>query len=145
MNDFRTVAPLATVRRVTALSLAVLTMTTLAGCSLIPDLAPESLAANKAACQSVTSVWDQLVTVIDSPDLSSVATKIESLPGQLQQAIDSSTDSSLDDALSGLKAQVDALSAASLPDLEKLASAGASLAARCTVFGVTPDLTLPGM
>jgi len=133
------------VRRVGASTVAAVTLIFVTGCSLIPDLAPESLAANKAACASVTSIWDQLVSVIDSPDLVTAATTIENLPGLLQQAMDTSTDASLDEALSGLKTQVDTLTATNVPDLQKLASAGASLAARCAVFGVTPDLTLPGM
>ncbi len=121
------------------------TLATMTACSLVPDLAPESLAANRDACNTVSSVWTALTSAIQSGDLTDSATALEGLPTQLQAAIDTSRDANLDEALSALKAQLDALATTAVPDVAQLASAGAALATRCTVFGVTPDLTMPGM
>ena len=121
------------------------TLSTLTACSLVPDLSPESLAANRDACNTVSSVWTALTSAIQSGDLTDSAAALEGLPSQLQSAIDTSRDASLEEALSTLKSQLDALATTPVPDVSQLASAGAALAARCTVFGVTPDLTLPGM
>lgn len=117
----------------------------LSGCSLVPDLAPESLAANKAACDTVTTVWNDLSAVVESGDLVDSATALENLPQQIQSVIDASTDTPLDEALAGLNSAVAELASGASLDISKLAQSGAALAARCAVFGVTPDLTLPGM
>ena len=130
------------------LSLVVITsiaVGALSGCSLVPDLAPESLAANKVACDTVSTVWNDLSSVVESGDLVNSATALENLPQQLQAAIESSTDASLDDALTGLNSAISELASGASLDVSKLAQSGAALAARCAVFGVTPDLTLPGM
>jgi hypothetical protein len=130
------------------LSLVVITsiaVGALSGCSLVPDLAPESLAANKVACDTVSTVWNDLSSVVESGDLVNSATALENLPQQLQAAIESSTDASLDDALTGLNSAISELASGASLDISKLAQSGAALAARCAVFGVTPDLTLPGM
>ena len=130
------------------LSLVVITsiaVGALSGCSLVPDLAPESLAANKVACDTVSAVWNDLSSVVESGDLVNSATALENLPQQLQAAIESSTDASLDDALTGLNSAISELASGASLDISKLAQSGAALAARCAVFGVTPDLTLPGM
>lgn len=130
------------------LSLVVITSVAvgaLSGCSLVPDLAPESLAANKVACDTVSTVWNDLSSVVESGDLVNSATALENLPQQLQAAIESSTDASLDDALTGLNSAISELASGASLDVSKLAQSGAALAARCAVFGVTPDLTLPGM
>ena len=115
----------------------------LSGCSFVPDLAPESLAANKAACETVSTVWNDLSSVVESGDIMSSASALEKLPQQLQSAIESSTDASLDDALTGLNSAISELASGASLDISKLAQSGAALAARCAVFGVTPDLTLP--
>lgn len=117
----------------------------LSGCSMVPDLAPESLAANKAACDAVTTVWNDLSSALESGDLLSSGVTLENVPQQLQSAIDASTDASLDEALTGLSSAVNELVAGAALDLSKLAQSGAALATRCAVFGVTPNLTLPGM
>jgi len=130
------------------LSLVVITsiaVGALSGCSLVPDLAPESLAANKVACDTVSTVWNDLSSVVESGDLVNSATALENLPQQLQAAIESSTDASLDDALTVLNSAISELASGASLDVSKLAQSGAALAARCAVFGVTPDLTLPGM
>jgi hypothetical protein len=130
------------------LSLVVITsiaVGALSGCSLVPDLAPESLAANKVACDTVSTVWNDLSSVVESGDLVNSATALENLPQQLQAAIESSTDASLDDALTVLNSAISELASGASLDISKLAQSGAALAARCAVFGVTPDLTLPGM
>ncbi len=140
-----------------ALSLAtVCTSTLLSGCSLVPDLAPESLAANKSACEGISSVWNSLSTVLDPAKIADPNALAESgitipdIPAEIQNAIDSSTDAELDTALTNLKAQVDSFAAggevdASKIDLTTIAKSGAAVAARCALFGVTPNLTLPGM
>jgi hypothetical protein len=112
---------------------------------MVPDLAPESLAANKAACDAVTTVWNDLSSALESGDLLSSGVTLENVPQQLQSAIDASTDASLDEALTGLSSAVNELVAGAALDLSKLAQSGAALATRCAVFGVTPNLTLPGM
>ena len=117
----------------------------LSGCSLVPDLAPESLAANKAACDTVTTVWNDLSAVVESGDVLSSVSALENLPEQIQSAIEASTDISLDEALTGLNSAVTELASGASLDISQLAQSGAALAARCAVFGVTPDLTLPGM
>jgi hypothetical protein len=125
--------------------ISVLSIGVLSACSLVPDLAPESLAANKAACNTVTTVWNDLRSVIQSGDLVNSATALEKLPQQLQSAIESSTDAPLDDALQGLNSALTELTSGATLDISRLAQSGAALATRCAVFGVTPDLTLPGM
>lgn len=131
--------------RLSTLILVPIVAVTLSACSLVPDLAPESLAANKSACETLSSVWNDLTTVLQSGNLVESASTLGALPTQLESAISTSTDPALDEALTGLKTQLDAFVTTASPDLTQLASAGASLAARCTVFGVTPNLTLPGM
>ncbi len=138
-------------RIVASASVAALATGLLTGCSLIPDLAPESLAANKSACESVTSVWNSLTTALDpaaltdSGVLESSGAALAGIPAQVQKAIETSTDGDLDGALSALKQQIDAIASGAQVDLATLAQAGTGLAARCAVFGVTPNLTLPGM
>lgn len=123
----------------------------LTGCSMIPDLAPDSLAANRAACESVTSVWNSLTSALDPAALTdgqaleSTGETLADIPGAIQSAIDGSTDGELDSALTALKEQLDALSAGAELDVASIAAAGASLATRCVLFGVTPNLTVPGM
>jgi hypothetical protein len=139
-------------RRVIALgAIAATTTALLSGCALVPDLAPESLAANKSACESITSVWGSLASVLDPASLTdagsleSAGEALAGIPAQVQAAIETSTDSSLDGALSDLKKQIDAIAGGEIVDLASVATAGTGLAARCAVFGVTPNLTLPGM
>lgn len=128
----------------------------LSGCSLVPDLAPESLAANKSACEGISSVWNSLSTVLDpailaDPNaLAKSGITIPDIPTEIQNAIDSSTDAELDTALTNLKTQVDTFAAGGVVDPSKIdlttiAKSGAAVAARCALFGVTPNLTLPGM
>ena len=132
-------------RRLSLVLVPALALGALSGCSLVPDLAPESLAANKAACEAVTTVWNDLSSALERGDLLSSGATLEAVPQQLQSAIDASTDASLDEALSGLTSAVSELASGAALDLSKLAQSGAALATRCAVFGVTPNLTLPGM
>jgi hypothetical protein len=131
--------------RISLLLVSAVAIGALSGCSMVPDLAPESLTANKAACDAVTTVWNDLSSALESGDLVSSGVTLENVPQQLQSAIDASTDASLDEALTGLSSAVNELVAGAALDLSKLAQSGAALATRCAVFGVTPNLTLPGM
>lgn len=138
-------------RIVASIGISALAAGLFSGCSLVPDLAPESLAANKSACESVTSVWNSLTAALDptaltdSGALESSGAALADIPNQVQKAIETSTDGDLDSALSALKQQIDAIASGAQVDIATLAQAGTGLAARCAVFGVTPNLTLPGM
>jgi hypothetical protein len=90
-------------------------------------------------------VWNDLSAVVESGDVLSSVSALENLPEQIQSAIEASTDISLDEALTGLNSAVSELASGASLDISQLAQSGAALAARCAVFGVTPDLTLPGM
>ena len=139
-------------KRWTFVSASVLSVSAvLTGCSMIPDLAPESLAANRSACESVTSVWNSLTNALDPTALTngqalqSSSETLAGIPDLIESAIEGSTDAELDSSLTALKEQIDALSTGAQVDVASIAAAGASLATRCVVFGVTPNLTLPGM
>lgn len=115
----------------------------LTACDQIPSLNPNDQAANKAACDSISSTWNTLSATLGTGNFMTIAQAVQVVPGQVDAALKGATDKQLIEALNSLKTQATSIIGGAQPDLTAIATAGVGISARCTILGSAASIQLP--
>lgn len=130
-------------KSILSLSVAVLAVTTLAGCEQIPSLNPSDQSANKAACEAVGQTWETLNTALASGDIAGLPLAFINIPAQLDTVLSQATDKQLSEAITGLKSNAQLVVEGNQPDIAGFVSSGVGISARCAILGAAVNLEIP--
>lgn len=122
---------------------AVALLATLTACDQVPSLDAKDQAANKKACDSISSTWNSVSNALASTNIVAIGQAVQNVPQQVDQALTSATDNQLIFNLNALKSQAQSVIAGGQPDIGALAGTGIGLAARCSLLGSTANIQLP--
>lgn len=115
----------------------------LAGCDQIPSFDATDKAANQAACEQVGQTWETLNSALGSGDIAGLPAAFTSIPTQLDAVIAQATDKQLDEALTSLKQNAQAVVDGNQPDVAGFIASGVGISARCAILGASVNLELP--
>lgn len=118
-------------------------VTSLTACNQIPSFDPASQAADRKACDTISSTWNDLSQALASTNPIAVGKALTSVPQKVDQALNVATDSQLILNLRNLKTQADSVMRGAEPDIGALAGVGIGISARCALLGSTANIKLP--
>jgi starvation-inducible outer membrane lipoprotein len=116
---------------------------TLTACDQVPSLEARDQAANKKACDSISSTWNSVSTALASGNVVSIGQAVQNVPQQVDQALSLATDNQLTFNLTSLKVQAQSVISGAQPDISALAGIGIGISARCALLGSTANIQLP--